>query len=106
MRPYRDIATLASAQVACFLLLTHLEPNFFLIHLYQSILYIAILVMLFYMEDRWAYMIGMLASVVWLGMAYGVGILGESARRLAQLSSFTWTSGGVGLVAAVTSVIA
>jgi hypothetical protein len=88
------------------LLLTHLELHFFLLHLYQSILYVGILVLLFYMEDRWAYMIGMLASVVWLGMAYGVGILGESARRLAQLSSFTWTSGGVGLVAAVTSVIA
>lgn len=47
MRPYRDVATLAGAQILCFLLLTHLEPNFFLIHLYQSILYIAILVMLF-----------------------------------------------------------
>lgn len=54
MRPYRDIATLAGAQIICFVALTHLEPNFFLLHLYQSILYIAILVMLFYMEDRWA----------------------------------------------------
>ena len=44
MRPYRDVATLAAAQIACFVLL---EPNFFLIHLYESILYIAILVMLF-----------------------------------------------------------
>ena len=55
MRPYRDIATLAGVQTLCFLVLTHLEPNFFLIHSYQSILYIAILVMLFYMEDHWAY---------------------------------------------------
>ncbi len=52
MRPYRDIATLAGVQTLCFLVLTHLEPNFFLIHSYHSILYIAILVMLFYMEDR------------------------------------------------------
>lgn len=75
MRPYRDVATLAAAQIACFVLLACLEPNFFLIHLYESILYIAILVMLFYMEDRWAYMIGMMASVAWLGLAYGAGIL-------------------------------
>jgi hypothetical protein len=54
MRPYRDVAALAGAQIACFLLLTHLEPNLFLIHFYEAILYIAILVMLFYMEDRWA----------------------------------------------------
>jgi len=82
MKPYRDIAAIAGAQVVCFLLLTNLEPAFFLIHLYQSILYIAILVMLFYMEDRWAYMIGMLASVVWLAMAYSTGILGSSLQLL------------------------
>jgi hypothetical protein len=29
MRPYRDIAILAGAQIVCFLLLTHLEPTLF-----------------------------------------------------------------------------
>ena len=92
MRPYRDVATVAGAQIFCFLLLTHLEPNFFLIHLYQSILYIAILVMLFYMEDRWAYMIGMLASVVWLGLAYESGILGSGVRQLSELRTANLTA--------------
>ena len=64
MKPYRDIGSLAGLQVMCFLLLTHLEPHFFLLHLYQSILYVGILVLLFYMEDLWAYMIGMLAAVL------------------------------------------
>jgi hypothetical protein len=108
MRPYRDVATLAGAQIACFLLLTHLEPNFFLIHLYQSILYIAILVMLFYMEDRWAYMIGMLASVVWLGLAYESGILASSIRQLAHLGSSNRTAnlvGGVGIVTALLAIL-
>ena len=82
MRPCRDIATLATVQIACFSLLAHLEPNFFLIHLYESILYIAILVMLFYIIDRWAYMIGMLASVVWLGLAYETGILRKAAEQI------------------------
>ena len=54
MRIYREIATLAVLQVLCFLLLSHLEPNFFLLHFYQTIIYLAILIMLFYMEDRWA----------------------------------------------------
>ncbi len=103
MRPYRDVATLAGAQIVCFLLLTHLEPNFFLIHLYQSILYIAILVMLFYMEDRWAYMIGMLASVVWLGLAYESGILGSAVRHISQLSS---NAGLVALLALTTALLA
>lgn len=106
MRAYRDIATLAGAQLLCFLLLTHLEPNFFLVHLYQSILYIAILVMLFYMEDRWAYMIGMLASFVWLGMAYATGILGSAVRQLGELRGATATANAVGFIALLTALIA
>ena len=106
MRAYRDIATLAGAQLVCFSLLTHLEPNFFLVHLYESILYIAILVMLFYMEDRWAYMIGMLASFVWLGMAYAIGILGGALRQMAELRSGTATQISVGFIALFTALIA
>ena len=84
MRPYRDIATLVGAQIICFLLLTHLEPSLFLIHLYQSILYVAILVMLFYMEDCWAYMIGMLASLGWQWLIrpeYSIAPSSASRRR-------------------------
>ena len=106
MRPYRDIATLAGAQLVCFILLTHLEPNFFLVHLYQSILYIAILVMLFYTEDRWAYMIAMLASFVWLGMAYATGILGSAIGQLRDFSSATANANAVSLIALVTALIA
>jgi len=106
MRAYRDIASLAGAQVFLFMLLTHLEPNFFLVHLYQSILYIAILVMLFYMEDRWAYMIAILASVVWLGMAYATGILGSALRQMGELRGGTATANAVGFIALSTALIA
>ena len=106
MRPYRDIATLAGVQIACFLFLTHLEPNFFLIHLYQSILYVAILVMLFYMEDRWAYMIGMLASVVWLGLAYEAGILSGGVRQLSEFKTSSMTANLVGMAALTTALLA
>jgi hypothetical protein len=68
--PYRDIAVLAGTQVLCFLLLTQLEPRFVVIHLYQLILYSAILILLYYRQGHWAYMIAMLASAVWLSLAY------------------------------------
>lgn len=61
MKPYREIAALAGLQVLCFFLLSHFEPSFFLLHFYQTTVYLAILIMLFYMEDRWAYMIGIVA---------------------------------------------
>jgi len=96
----------AGAQIVCFLLLTHLEPNFFLIHLYQSIPYIAILVMLFYMEDRWAYMIGMLASVVWLGLAYESGILGSGVHQLSELRTASLTANLLGMAVLTTGLLA
>jgi hypothetical protein len=106
MRPYRDIATLATVQIACFFVLANLEPDFFLIHLYESILYIGILVMLFYMVDRWAYMIGMLASVVWLGLAYETGIIGRALQQMSKLSTADWTSNLVALGAMMTALVA
>ena len=85
MRIYRDIAALAGAQVVCFLLLSHWEPAFFLLHFYQTIVYVAILIMLFYMEDRWAYMIGIVAPAVWLAMTFATGLLGASVRQFLHL---------------------
>jgi hypothetical protein len=80
--------------------------DFFLIHLYESILYIGILVMLFYMVDRWAYMIGMLTSVVWLGLAYETGIIGRAVQQMSKLSSADWTSNLVALGGMMTALVA
>lgn len=63
---HRGIASLALAVMICFFLLSHFDPQFFLVHFYESLIYLAIVVMLFYFEDRWAYMLGMLAPAVWL----------------------------------------
>jgi len=63
---HRGIATVAIALGICFLLLSHFDPQFFLIHFYESLMYLAIVLMLFYFEDRWAYMMGMVAPALWL----------------------------------------
>src|SRR5215472_15471825 len=102
MRPYRDIATLAGAQVVCFLLLSHLEPDFFLLHFYQTIIYIAVLILLFYMEDRWAYMISMLAPAAWLVMAFATGMLGGAARQFLHIGQDATLSNLVSLLAGAT----
>ncbi len=85
MRLYRRIATLAVLQVLCFLLLSHLEPDFFLLHFYQTIVYLALLILLFYFEDRWAYMIGILARGGWLVLAIATGSLGAATQQLLRL---------------------
>jgi hypothetical protein len=106
MRPYRDVATLAVAQILCFLLLTHLEPEFFLLHLYQSIIYMAIILQLFYLHERWAYMIGMLASAAWLMLAFATGLLGGAARQLFRLGKGEWPNNSVSFLAALTGLFA
>lgn len=106
MRPYRDIATLAAAQVICFLALTHLEPSFFLLHFYQAVIYVTILIMLFYMEDRWAYMLGMVAPAVWLGLAYATGLLGAGMRQFGQLARLHAPTNFASFLGAVTAVLA
>jgi hypothetical protein len=105
MRVYRDIATLSALQIVCFLFLTHLEPDFFMLHLYQSIIYVAILLMLFYMEDRWAYMIGILAPAAWLVLAYESGLLGAALRQLFRLTRAQGVTNEVSLVAGITALL-
>ena len=106
MRPYRDIATLAAAQILCFLVLTHLDPGFFLLHLYQTVIYMAILIMLFYMEDRWAYMIAILAPAVWLGLVYSTGLLTAGLRQFVRLATAQPPSNWGSLLAGVSAVLA
>jgi hypothetical protein len=65
---HRGIASLALALAICFLLLSHFEAQFFLFHFYESLIYLFIVLMLFYLEDRWAYMMGIVAPAAWLAL--------------------------------------
>ncbi len=105
MRPYREIAALCGLQILCFLLLSHLDPNFFLLHFYQTIVYLAILIMLFYMEDRWAYMIGIVAPALWLVMTFSTGLLSAAIRQLLQFGEGKGLSNMVSFLAAVSAIL-
>lgn len=104
MKPYRDIAALSCLQVICFLLLSHLEPDFFLLHFYQTIVYLAILILLFYMEDRWAYMIGIVAPALWLLMTFASGLLGGAARQVLWVGQGHTMTNPVSFLAAVSAI--
>lgn len=82
---HRGIATLALALMICFLILSHFDPQFFFLHFYESLIYIAIVLMLFYFEDRWAYMLGMVAPAGWLLLTLVTGGFGEFIRQMNRL---------------------
>jgi hypothetical protein len=102
---HRGIATLAGALMVSFLWLSNLEPQFFLLHFYQSLIYLAIILMLFYFEDRYAYMLGMIAPAGWLLLNYATGLLGGAARQVGRLMHAQMPNNQVSLMAAVTAVL-
>jgi uncharacterized membrane protein YidH (DUF202 family) len=106
---HRRIATLALALMMCFLLLSHYDdPQFFLFHFYESLIYLAIPVMLFYFEDRWAYMLGILAPVAWLVLLFAIGGFSGMWRQLSLVSHFhrpDFAANLLGALAAVLSIV-
>ena len=84
---HRGIATLSGAVMICFLLLTEADPNFFHLQLLQSAIYLIVILMLFYFEDHWAYMLGMIAPAMWLLLAFGLGTIPGSFSEVGLLVS-------------------
>lgn len=103
---HRGIATMSAVLMVCFFVLSHLEPDFFLLHLYQSLVYLGIILMLFYFEDRYAYMLGILAPAVWLVLAYATGLLSGAARQVYRMLLWQRPSNDVSLLAGITAVLA
>ena len=68
---HRGIATLAGTLMVCFFLLATWEPQYYLLHFYQAIAYLAIILLLFYFEDHWAYALGMQMPLVWIALMFG-----------------------------------
>ena len=69
-RARRGIAAVALGVMMCFLLLSYFDSQFILVHFYESLIYLAITVVLFYGENRWAYMLGMVTPIVWLALFF------------------------------------
>jgi hypothetical protein len=85
-KPGSDVGALAVVQILCFLALARIESQFFIIHLYQLIPYVAILTLIAYGQQQWAYTIGPLVSVTWFALAYMAGLLGSAANLVAILA--------------------
>ena len=101
-----DVAALALLQIFCFLILAYLEPRFVLIHFFQFIPYVSLVLLIAQGQRRWAYMIGPLVSLGWLGLAYCAGILVWAVEQLRAREAFNSAAKVVALLALFTAVIA
>jgi len=101
----RGIASLALALAVCFLFLSNYDPQFFLFHFYESMIYLVIVLMLFYFEDRWAYMLGILAPAGWLLLEFASGGLGEFMQQIARVFGAEAPSYAATFLGAIISVL-
>ena len=105
---HRGIATLAGLLMLCYILLSHYDPDFFLLHLYQSLIYLVVILMLFYFEDHYAYMLGMIAPAASLIMMGATGLISAGLRQVGWLFAPPYAghkADPVALMAAVTAVM-
>jgi hypothetical protein len=103
---HRGLATISGAMMFCFLMLAGVDTPFFFLHFYESMIYLAIVLMLFYLEDRWAYMLGMLAPVIWVVLMLLNGQLWGALRQPVNYFSQGLQPTGVGMVTLLTAVVA
>jgi len=73
---HRGIATLAVAAIVSFLFLGHFDPQFSLLHLYESSIYIVLLFLLMYEEEEWAFVLGIAAPAAWLLLITATNLTG------------------------------
>jgi hypothetical protein len=102
---HRGIATLSLGLMLSFLLLSHFDSQFFLIHFYESLIYLVIVLMLFYWEDRWAYMLGVVAPASWLLLTFVARGFGEFIQQFAGLFRAHVTTDPAGFLGGVISVL-
>jgi hypothetical protein len=98
---HRGIATISLILLVSFLLLSHFDGNFFLFHFYESLLYVTILLMLFYFEDRWAYTLGILAPAVWMILIFAIGGMAEAGRQVSLLLQRKHPTDATGMMLAI-----
>lgn len=102
---HRGIATLSLGLMLSYLLLSHFDAQFFLIHFYESLIYLVIVLMLFYSEDRWAYMLGIVAPASWLLLTFVARGFGEFTRQFSGVLRAQVTTDPAGLLGGVISLL-
>lgn len=101
---HRGIATLAAAAIASFLLLSRFDPQFSLLHIYESGIYMVLLFLLKYEEEEWAYVLGIAAPAIWLLLITATN-LGGIMRQVGLVVRLHRPDYPANLIGAVTMLI-
>lgn len=71
----KPVAATAALMMGLFLLAAWKDTFFFTLHFVESLIYLVIILLLFYLEDRFGYILGLLVPLGWIILGYIFGIL-------------------------------
>jgi len=84
----RVVFTLATAMMLLFFLVSNFDRYFFTLHFLESLIYLVMLLLLFYGLEDWAYVMGVVAPLVWIALTLLSGTSLSALQALGQAVSF------------------
>ena len=104
---HRGIATLAVASIFSFVLLSHYDPQFWLLHLYESAIYMVLLFLLSIDQEEWAYVLGAAGPAAWLVLISAINLNGilRQAERVIRFEHPDYPANLIGALAMVISLL-
>ena len=83
----RVVFTLATAMMLLFFLVSNFDRYFFTLHFLESLIYLVMLLLLFYGLEDWAYVMGVVAPLVWIALTLLSGTSLSGLQALGQAVS-------------------
>ena len=101
---HRGIAGLAVAAIVSFVLLSQFDPQFSLLHIYESAIYMVLIFLLYYEQEEWAYVLGVAAPAAWL-VLISASNLGGILRQAERVIRFERPDSPANLIGALAMAI-
>jgi len=83
----KTIFTLAAVLMALYFWLSNFDRFYFGMHFVQAAFYLIVLLLLYYGLEEWAYVMAIVAPLLWVVEAWLLGILGAALRGLGGLAT-------------------
>lgn len=95
----KPVVTVAAGMMVLFLLVAEYDiTQLLLLHFFESLIYMIIILLFFYLEDRFAYALGILVPTVWIVLNFATGFLQIGLRELLRALTLRGVYNPVGLL--------
>ncbi len=101
----KPVVTLAAIITLLFLLMAGYESNFFMFHFFEAVIYLVMILLFFYLEDRYAYILGVFVPLVWIMLSFATAMVHIGFRELGRALTFRDVTNPAGLLTAIIVIL-